>query len=268
MLRKLFFMAVTTSLVSVANADTAYIEPSTFTPRLDQTITAETAFNDYCCQPKYPVRSDAFAIIEPDGTWREPDRIEYFANGTMLEQKIGSIGTTRITTGERLGRKGGEYVLLDGTYHMTNSDDAEPIEIPNGTPVLSSQTATVSDTYVTIGATTWNSVRVPVGRLLILPQQHPSSLHVGDAFSVQLTFDGAPLSEQTLLVTRAGQKDRAGDEGLALKSDSEGWVTIPTHAPGTHLIMTRMQAEAPQGAETDIRSYTTSLTFNVSPSAP
>ena len=65
-----------------AAADTAYIEPSTFSPSIDQTITIETSFNDYCCVPKYPVRSDAFAIIQPDGQSLAPDRIEHFANAS------------------------------------------------------------------------------------------------------------------------------------------------------------------------------------------
>ena len=119
------------AIAGAAMADTAYIEPSTFAPRLEQTITIETSFNDYCCVPKYPVRSEAFTVIQPDGQPVEPDRIELFANGTVLEQKVVSSGTTRITTGERLGRKGGEYVLLDGQYFMINSDEAEPIEVPD-----------------------------------------------------------------------------------------------------------------------------------------
>ena len=258
-----FLVMAASALAGAAMADTAYIEPSTYTPSAGQTITVETSFNDYCCVPKYPVRSQAFAVIQPDGRSVEPDRVELFANGTVLEHTITETGTTRMTTDERLGRKGGEYVLLDGQYFMVNSDEAEPIDIPEGTPILSSQTATVSDTYVTIGAPTWESVRTPIGRLVISPEQHPSSLSVGDTFSVTLAFDGAPLSGQSLLLTRSGQKDRHGDEGLVFVSDDAGRIEIPLKHVGTHLIMTRMQAPAPPTAETDIRSYTTSLTVHV-----
>ena len=263
MRRARYFIVVASSLGGVAIADTAYIEPSTFTPEMDQTITIETAFNDYCCVPKYPVRSDAFQIVLPSGARVEPDRIELFSNSTIIEQKIRGAGTTRITTGERLGRKGGEYVQLEGTYHLVNGDDAPAIEVPDGAPILTSQTATVSDTYVTVGDATWDNVRAPIGRLKISPQQHPSSLKVGGTFNVDLSFDGSALADQTLVLTRSGQKDRMGDSGLELVSDADGRVVIPLQAPGTHLIMTRMQAEAPKGADTDLRSYTTSLTFNV-----
>ena len=85
MLRSLFLSAAVISFGGIAAAATAYIEPSTFTPRLDQTITVETSFNDYCCVPKYPVRSDRFAVIHPDGRAVEPDRLEMFANSSVIE---------------------------------------------------------------------------------------------------------------------------------------------------------------------------------------
>ena len=263
MMRGLFLLAALSGLGSVAIADTAYIEPSTFTPRVDQTITIETSFNDYCCVPKYPVRSDSFAVMHPDGRSVEPDRVELFANSTIIEQTITEQGTTRITTGERLGRKGGEYVLLDGQYFLINSEDADPIEVPEGARILSSQTATVSDTYVTVGDPSWESVRQPIGRLQIQPQQHPSLLKSGDTFDITITFDGVPIFGQDLVLTRSGQKDRPSDEGVVFQSNAKGEVSIPLSRSGTHLIMTRMQAPAPKGTDTDIRSYTTSLTFAV-----
>ncbi len=251
------------AMAGAAMADTAYIEPSEFAPQLDQTITVEVSFNDDCCVPKYPVRSDAFAVIQPDGTMAPPDRIELFANSTMLEHTVSNPGTTRFSTGERLGRKGGEYVLLDGAYHMVNSDEAEPIHVPDGTPILSSQTATVSDAYVTIGEPTWQSVETAIGRLAITPLTHPSSLEKGGSLSVLLSFDDEPLANQALVLTRSGQAERLMDEGTTFTSDTAGRVHIPLEHLGTHLIMTRMQAPAPEGADTDIRSYTTALTFNV-----
>ena len=263
MRRAVLLLPAIFAVSAVAGADTAYIEPSTFTPELDQTITVEASFNDDCCVPKYPVRSQAFAIIQPDGNAIAPDRIELFSNSTILEQKITQTGTTRVTTGVRLGRKGGEYVLLNGQYFLVNSEDAEPIDVPDGTQILSSQTATVSDTYVTVGDPTWPSVNADIGRLKITPSQHPSALTQGDTFTVTLSFDGAPLADQDLTLTRGGQKDRLGDEGFRFVSDSSGQVTLPLYHVGTHLIMTRMQAPAPKDAETDIQSYTTSLTFEV-----
>jgi len=263
MIRQLICVAVIgAASIGSAQADTAYLLPSTFTASKGQTITVEASFNDDCCAPKYAVRSDKFAIIGPDGSIGLPDRIEAFATSTIIEQVITQAGTTRFTTGERLGRKG-EYVLLNGIYHLVNSDDAELIEIPEGTPILSSQTATVSDVYVTVGDPTWESLRVSVGRLTIVPSQHPSALNQGDRLDHTVLFDSKPLAGQTLTLTRDGQRARPGDDGVVYSTDADGRVFIPLAEMGTHLIMTRMQAPAPAGAETDTRSYTTALTFDV-----
>lgn len=251
------------AVASAAQADTAYIEPSNYAPQLGQTITVEAAFNDYCCVPKYAVRSDAYSVILPDGHQIAPDRIEVFSNSTILEQTLQSSGTTRFTTGERLGRTGGEYVLLNGAYHMVNSDEASPIDIPSGTPILSSQTATVSDSYVTIGDPTWDSVHVPIGRLAIHLDQHPSTLKVGDTIDIRVSFDGTLLDQKRLVLTRSGQKERIEDQGRETLSGADGHAQITLNQPGTHVIMTRLQAPAPDDAATDIRSYTTALTFDV-----
>lgn len=254
----LVFLALS---VGSAVADTAYVKPSTFSPETDQTVTVEVSFSDLCCEPTYAVRTDTFAMIDPDGEAASPDRVEVFSNTTILEHTFTAEGTTRITTGERLGRKG-EYVELDGKYHLINSPDAEPIEIPDGTPILSSQTATVTDAYVTVGSADWGAIRTQVGRLAIEPLLHPDSVRIGEHFTGRVTLDGAPVADQTVLLTNEAQRLR-NTEGVPFLTESDGRFDITFSEPGIHLIMVRLQAPAPQGAETDIRSYTTALTLNV-----
>jgi len=249
--------------IGSAAADTAYVKPSTFSPAAEQTITVEVAFNDYCCEPRYAVRTDTFAVIGPDGEPVTPDRVENFSNTTILETTIVAEGTTRITTGERLGRKG-EYVELDGSYHLVNSPDAEPIEIPDGTPILSSQTATVTDAYVTVGLQDWGAIRTTVGRLAIEPALHPSSASVGTPFIGRITLDGTPVANHAVLLTNEAQRLR-DDGGVRTRTDADGIFSVMFTEPGVHLIMAGLQAPAPDGAETDIRSYTTALTLDVSP---
>lgn len=263
MLRYGISIAAAALCASLAAADTAYVKPSTFSPKQDQKVTVEVAFNDYCCEPRYAVRTDTYEIINPDGTRSTPDRIEHFSTTSLLEATIISTGTTRITTGERLGRKG-EYVQIDGTYHLVNSPDAEPIEIPEGTPILTSQTATVTDAYVTAGLQDWGAIRTRVGRLAMSPALHPSSAEVGGLFIGRVTMDGAPVAGESVLITNEFQRlhDRGGD---TVRTDSNGMFSITFTDPGVHLLMVRLQAPAPAGAETDIRSYTTAVTLNVEP---
>ncbi|MEO1027548.1 MAG: DUF4198 domain-containing protein [Pseudomonadota bacterium] len=261
-MRALVLSVAALSLSTAVAADTAYVKPSDVSPEMGQTISVEVAFNDVCCEPKYAVRTDTFAVIGSDGDAVDPDRIEIFSTVTVLEHTFTQTGTSRITTGERLGRKG-EYVLLDGTYHLVNSPDAEPIDVPEGAPILTSQTATVTDAYVTVGAPDWGAIRRSVGRLAIEPALHPSGASVGLPFIGRVTFDGDPVPGQDVFLTNEAQR-LSGKSGWMTQTDDEGLFTIPLNDPGVSLLMVRMQAPAPQDAETDIRSYTTALTLNVS----
>ncbi|MEL6243799.1 MAG: DUF4198 domain-containing protein [Pseudomonadota bacterium] len=261
-MRALILSVAALSFSTAAAADTAYVKPSDFSPETGQTISVEVAFNDFCCEPRYAVRTDTYAMIGPDGDAVDPDRVETFSTVTVLEHTLTQTGTSRITTGERLGRKG-EYVLLDGTYHLVNSPDAEPIDIPEGTPILTSQTATVTDAYVTVGAPDWGAIRTSVGRLAIEPAIHPSRVRVGFPFIGRLTFDGEPVQGQDVILTTEAQR-LSGKFGWMTQTDDEGLFTIMLNDPGVSLLMVRLQAPAPEGAETDIRSYTTALTLNVS----
>ncbi len=262
MIRALFLFGPVLVVASTAAADTAYVKPSTFAPKLDQTISIESAFNDYCCEPRYAVRTDTFVVIGPDGVAAAPDRVEVFSDTTLLQHTFTSAGTSRISTGERLGRKG-EYVQIHGQYHLVNSPDAEPIEVPAGTPILSSQTATVTDAYVTVGAQDWGAIRTQVGRLAIEPALHPNRVQVGAPFIARVTLDQSPVTGATLTVTNEAQRLR-GESGTGVTTDADGLFTVTFTEPGTHLLMVRLQAPAPEGAETDIRSYTTALTLDVS----
>lgn len=261
MRRVLAGLVSTLVLTSAAFADTAYVKPSTFSPKQDQTITVEVSFSDECCEPRYAVRTDTYAIISPDGSETVPDRIETFATTTMLEHTVSHQGTTRISTGERLGRKG-EYVLLEGQYHLVNSPDAELIHIPEGTPILSSQTATVTDAYVTVGAPSWKAVRAPGGRLAITPALHPNMVKTGIPFTAHVTFDGEPVSDATLVLTNEMQR-LSGEREVIYKTSDDGIFSIVFEQPGLALLMVRLQAPSHEGSETDIRSYTTALTIDV-----
>lgn len=263
MARLALTFATVALLTGTAAADTAYVKPSTFSPSLEQTITVEMTFNDYCCEPRYAVRTDTYRVIGPDGVAVAPDRAESFATTTLLEHTVTASGTTRITTGERLGRKG-EYVELEGEYYLVNSPDADPIDVPEGTPILSSQTATVTDAYVTVGLQDWGAIRTQVGRLAIEPALHPSTASIAAPFLGRVLMDGAPVANKTLIVTNEAQRLR-GAGGRAVQTDRDGIFLVTFDEPGIHLIMVRLQAPAPEGAETDIRSYTTALTLDVRP---
>ncbi len=241
--------------------DTAYVKPSTSSPEIGQRITVEVAFNDVCCEPRYPVRTDTFVIVSSDGNARKPERIDNFVSQTILETDVVSKGTTVISTGERLGRKG-EYVFLNGVYHLINSRDAEPIEIPDNTPILTSQTATVSKAYISVGKPNWDVIHSASERLQIIPATHPNMIEREDVFRGVIKFDDKPVSGQKVVLNTEQQRLEGMDETVVL-TDVNGVFELPMNHGGGAQIWVRMQALAPDGASTDIRSYTTALTVLV-----
>ena len=106
-------------------------------------------------------------------------------------------------------------------------------------------------------------MKAPIGRLAFQPLTHPNETYVGETFSLKVTFDGEPLvGQQMELVRENGFYD--DDKGKSKVTTNEtGVVSLVLDKPGVYLLMTRKRAEAPEGAETDVRGYTTSITFEV-----
>jgi hypothetical protein len=133
----------------------------------------------------------------------------------------------------------------------------------NATEVITSQTETVADVYVTKGAPTWDAVETSIGRLAFGLEAHPNEIYLDEGLAFTVRFDGAPLAGQTVHVYRQGGDYEEPKFHPEVTTDAEGHVSLSFDAPGIYLIMTRHAADAPEGADTDERSYTTSLTFEV-----
>ena len=78
-----------------------------------------------------------------------------------------------------------------------------------------------------------------------------------------MLFDGRPVPNATLELTRDGGSYDDPPFSQTLHTNAQGALTIRFDRPGVYLLMTRMSGDAPAGAETPVRSYTTSLTFEV-----
>lgn len=177
---------------------------------------------------------------------------------TVLESDLTETGTYRFTTGERLGRMTTQ-ARIDGQWRPLDPE-ATP---PRGAQTRQSQTATVADVYVTKGPPTTQVIDVEVGRLAIRPVTHPNAIYLDQGFSLRVTFDGAPVANQELELTRDGG---GYDEPAFVQTphtNAAGALTISFTQPGVYLLMTRMSGDAPAGSATAVRSDTTSLTFEV-----
>ncbi|MDP2212939.1 DUF4198 domain-containing protein [Phenylobacterium sp.] len=244
-----------------ATAHTSFLSPSVFSTGEAEVITLQAAFaEDYFFRPEIAVTSEDFHLYRPDGRRDSYARIETFKQTTVLESDLTEPGTYRFTTGLRLGRIGMQ-VLKDGAWTPL-APGASP---PPGAEVKTSQTATVADVYVTKGAPTGAVLKTEVGPLALRLGAHPSAIFADDPLTLEVLFDGAPLVGNEIEVDREGGDYEEPRFKQRLSTDAQGRVTLRFDRPGVYLIMTRHRAPAPAGSATDLRSYTTSLTFEVTP---
>lgn len=253
-------LAAIVALCAPAHAHTSYLLPNVFVTTEGDYVTLEASFTEDPFVPAIAVRSDDYHVVLPNGARDDFDAITSFRQIVILEEALPDEGTYRFTTGARLGRAS-RKALVDGKWETIISPDGEIP--PNATKVITSQTETVADVYVTKGASTWESVKAPIGRLAIKPITHPNEIYLDEGFEFEVLFDGAPLTDQSIEIKREGGAYEAPKFEQHVSTGADGRLSLSFDAPGKYLIMTRHAADAPEGAETDERSYTTSLTFEV-----
>ena len=247
----------------VASAHTSYIKPQAFDLTHGKQVTLMSSFTEDFSNPEVGVKSQDWHYVAPNGVRYPYDNVVELKQVTILESGLAQDGTYRFTTGERLGRKGKMIRAADGSYKSARGEDGTEITPAAGEGMVTSQTATVADVYVSKGAPTREAVDARIGRLVFAPVEHPNEIYLDEGFSVDVLFDGVPLVDQKMTLSREGGA-YASDKGEKdVVTDANGRLTLSFDQPGVYLLMTRHQAEAPQGADTDIQSYTTSLTFEV-----
>ena len=256
--RALFALAMATLWPSGAGAHTSYLNPNLFSTVAAERITIEASFTEDFLRPEFAVDAQDFHLYRPDGSRGAYDNIVPLSQMTVLESDLTEPGTYRFTTGERLGRTG-RLARIDGLWRPLEPG-SEP---PPDAEIRPSQTATVADVYVSKGAPTTAVLDVEIGRLAIRPLTHPSEIYLGEGFSFHVLFDGAALPNQVVHLYRDGGSYDETPFEQVLHTDANGVVALSFDMPGIYLVMTRFGAEAPTGAETPLRSYTTSLTFEV-----
>jgi len=254
-------LALATAIAAAggAMAHTSYLLPSVFSTAADKTVTIQASFAErQFFRPEVAVTSDDFHLLRPDGKRDTYDRTETFKQVTILESDLTEPGTYRFTTGERLGRVGSQ-VFENGDWHAVEPGKSAPA----GAKTRTSQTVTVAEAYVTKGAPTRPAVDAPAGRLAIRTDAHPNEIFLEKPLTISLVFDGKPLAGQDIELDREGGGFEEPRYHKELKTGADGKLRITFDRPGTYLIMTRHAAPAPQGSGTDMRSFTTSLTFEV-----
>jgi uncharacterized GH25 family protein len=99
--------------------------------------------------------------------------------------------------------------------------------------------------------------------LKLKPLVHPNDVYLDTTLKLKVLLDGKPVPNQEVEIWREGGGYDEPKFNRKIKSGADGGVDIKFNKPGAYLIWTRMSGPAPAGAQTPVRSYTTSLTLEV-----
>ncbi|MEM7768207.1 MAG: DUF4198 domain-containing protein [Pseudomonadota bacterium] len=227
-------------------------------------VILHASFSDTFPGSDIALKSEAWTIIHPDGTTGAFDRLVERPAHTILQATLTAPGTYRLSSGERLGRKG-EVAKIGDAYVRLGRDGVAAEDLPDGATVLTSQTATVSDIYISRGEPGGDALGAQIGDLAITPHSIPAGLSANEAFTADIRFRGEPLPAALVTHFRPSGSREEEDPATQLTTSETGSIEVSLAEPGEHLLMVRHLAPAPAGSETDVRSYTTVLTLLVAP---
>lgn len=242
-----------------ASAHAGFVLPDAFAYKSCSGLGAIASFSDSFPSPEI-VLSAEFRLIGPEGKEIAFDRTASDHAMTRLEASLDVPGTYRITSEERLGRKG-KVARLKGSYIRLSDEDGDEASLPESAQILTSQTATVSDAYFTCGGKTTDIDTTPTGQLGVTP--HETGMVPGQSRSFLVTFAGAPLAAKEAFVIPAYAAYAGAHDGAEVPVTPEGLIHFGNLVPGVYVLLVRHIAPVPEGSETDVRSYSTALTFGV-----
>lgn len=251
--------AVALAAALPASAHVGFVLPDSFAYKSCSGFGAIATFSDYFPAPEI-VLSAEFRLVGPEGKAIALDKVTADHAMTRLEASLDMPGTYRITSGERLGRKG-KVALVDGGYVRLGGEDMDPARLPEGTEILTSQTATVSEAYFSCGGANTGADTSPAGQLAVTPGQEVDSF--GHFRSFLVTFGGKPLAAQEAFLIPAYASLAGAHDGAELTVSPDGVIRLEDLRPGIYALLVRHIAPAPEGAETEVRSYSTAVTFAV-----
>jgi hypothetical protein len=242
-----------------ASAHVGFVLPDSFAYKSCSGFGAIASFSDYFPSPEI-VLSAEFRMVGPGGAGIAFDRVASDHAMTRLEASLEVPGTYRITSGERLGRKG-KVTRVDGGYVRLGGEDTDEAALPPGTEILTSQTATVSEAYFTCGGQDTAIDTAAAGQLAVTPGREVANSGNNRTFTV--TFGGAPLAAKEAFLIPAYAAYSGAHDGDAVTVPEDGEIRFERLVPGVYVLIVRHIAPAPEGAETDVRSYSTTITFVV-----
>ena len=237
---------------SAAQAHSPYLLPTVFDASDRKIVTVQGAFTESFFTPEMAMKSDAYAVIGPDGV-RVALTPVYTRELALVEAVTEKPGTYRITTGLRGGRTA-KAALVKGEWRFFEGEKA-PAD------AIDMQSLTMADVYVTRGAPS-DAALAPIGKGLEFHAiTHPSKIVTGQDAVFEALFDGKPLAGQE--ITFQGADDRYAETKAApktVKSDAKGRFALKVARSGIYQVQTRYRVAPPAPGQPG-QSFTYALTF-------
>ncbi|MBL8531692.1 MAG: hypothetical protein JNK94_08155, partial [Hyphomonadaceae bacterium] len=130
-----------------ASAYTTYVLPEAF-DTAEGSLSLQASHAQQFFTPAIAVSAD-FDLVSPDGGPGTFGRVEVAGAATTMQANLPQWGTYRITSGEQVGPVN-TLVGVDGGWRPLAQGETPP----EGAPVTTLQTVTVSDVYVSRGRPT------------------------------------------------------------------------------------------------------------------
>ena len=242
--------ALVLGLAAAAEAHSPYLLPTVFDASDRKVVMVQGSFTESFFTPEVAMKSDAYAVIGPDGA-RVPLKPIYLNEVALVEAPVEKPGTYRITSGQCAGRVA-KAAKVAGEWRFFEDGKAPP-------DAIDMQSMTLAEVYVSRGAPN-DAALAPIGKgLEFHPITHPSKIATGQDAVFEVLFDGHPLAGQPITLSAAD--DRYADAKVAprtVTSDAKGRFAVKVDRSGIYQIQTRYRV-APAGQPA--QSFTYALTF-------
>ncbi|AHE53370.1 DUF4198 domain-containing protein [Sphingomonas sanxanigenens] len=240
-----------------AQAHMPYLLPTAFDVGRADHVTLQSSFGEDAFVPEVAMRDAPFHLVGPDGRKGSVGPATYLRDLSIFEADLKTEGTYRLTTGQRLGRKG-KMFEANGQWLMRGEDGNPPV----GAREVDVQSTTRAEAFVTRGQATRGALK-PVGTALeIEPITHPAEIASGTDARFRLLFDGKPLAGTRITMFRAAGNYDGQKVAAQIDSGADGSFALRPRDAGLYLILVRHRTTAPAGSETPYRSYTYTLAFD------
>lgn len=239
-----------------ALAHMPYLMPNYFDVADREHVTVQASFTEDAFAPDVVMRSDSWFVRGPAGP-KAITEVTYLRDLAAFEAALPTVGTYRISSGERLGRNSKMYKDAKGDWIITG----ESGETPAGAALVDVQSVTAAEVYVTRGAPTREAL-APTGKgLEMRAVTHPNEIFAKAPAQFQLDYQGKPLPGALVTVYRAAGVYDGKKVAAEVKTDANGRFSVTPPDGGTYLALIRHRTEAPAGSATPYRSYSYALTF-------